>query len=106
MRDNTQVNHQLHVMARSFTVDDFVPQPHVQRFTAEDRRRELLDETSMAVEIAEEARLPFITRMQIAREQRDRDIKQVEVDLLNFSVASWEEDLQHFSNTDGYNCPE
>jgi len=93
-------------MARVFTCDDFVPQPPVQHFSDEDRLRERLDVRSMAIEIAEEARLPFTTRMELAARKRSHDIKQVEVDLLNFSVASWDEDLAHFSNTDGYNCPE
>jgi len=107
IRDPNRVNYKQSVFSRDPTPNDFTPRcGYVQKFSDEDRRRELLDERSMAVEIAEEARLPFVTRMQLIKNKQDQDIQQVEQDLLNFSIASWEEDLQHFSNTDGYNCPE
>ena len=99
------MNYKLDVFPRATTPNDFYSS-YVQTFTSEDRRRELLDVRSMAVEIAEEARLPFTIRMKLINDKREQDIKQVEQDLLDFSIASWEEDLQHFSNTDGYNCPE
>jgi hypothetical protein len=101
------VNYKLAVFPRETTPNDFVPRAgYAQSFTNEDRRRELLDARSMAVEIAEEARLPFTIRMELINDKQGQNIKQVEQDLLEFSIASWEEDLQHFSNTDGYNCPE
>ena len=99
------MNYKLAVFPRATTPNGFYSS-YVQTFTSEDRRRELLDVRSMAVEIAEEARLPFTIRMKLINDKREQDIKQVEQDLLDFSIASWEEDLQHFTNTDGYNCPE
>ena len=101
------MNYKLAVFPRDTTPNDFDSRAgYVQNFTEEDKRRELLDARSMAVEIAEEARLPFITRMKLINSKREQDIQLIEQDLLDFSIASWEEDLQHFSNTDGYNCPE
>jgi hypothetical protein len=95
IRDPHRMNYKLAVFPRDTTPNDFDSRAgYVQNFTEEDKRRELLDARSMAVEIAEEARLPFITRMKLINSKREQDIQLIE------------EDLQHFSNTDGYNCPE
>ena len=54
MRDPNRMNYKLDVFPRATTPNDFYSS-YVQTFTNEDRRRELLDARSMAVEIAEEA---------------------------------------------------
>jgi hypothetical protein len=76
IRDPNRMNYKLAVFPRATTPNDFYSS-YVQTFTSEDRRRELLDVRSMAVEIAEEARLPFTIRMKLINDKREQDIKQV-----------------------------
>ena len=61
------------------------------------------DQQLLMAEVLKELRIAVSHAHEALRKQ---EITTVVADLLKFSIAGWNEDLEQFSNSDGYQCPE